>query len=64
MKIYAEEIRTTYELPVAIDVEVRSHTYNENEFWAKIKHPSQFTNNISSKGNKKDLLSLFFVSAP
>lgn len=57
MKIFAETIRTAYELLAAIYIEVRSHTFNEKDFWAKIKHPSQSAENVPIKGKTKDLLS-------
>lgn len=60
MKISAEEIKTGYELPAAIEVEVQSCTFNEKEFWVKIKHPSQSTNVIPSKVKKNDLLSSLY----
>lgn len=53
MKIFAEVIKTTYELPADTKIEVRSHTYSEKEFLAKIKHPSQSADNVHSKGKKK-----------
>lgn len=60
VEISAETIWVAYELPPATKVEVRNHAYNEKEFWAVIKNPSNSTEDMPAKGKKKDLLSLFY----
>lgn len=55
VSISAEDICNTYELPLATDVEVRSHTFNEKELWAVIKNDSQSTKKVPLKGKNKDI---------
>lgn len=60
VEITAETIRAAYELPLATDVEVRSHVYDEKEFWSIIKNHSHSVEDIPTKGKTKDLLSPFY----
>lgn len=60
MEITADSIRATYELPLATEVEVCSHTFNENEFWTQIKSSTQTSEHMHVKGKKNDLLSPFY----
>lgn len=59
-QILAESIRPPYELPPTTDVEVRSHAFNENDFWAITKNHSHAAEDMPNKGKKKDLLSPFY----
>lgn len=56
MEISTKTIRAAYELPPAMDVDVRSHAYNEKELWAVIKNLSNSDVDMPAKGKKKDLL--------
>lgn len=56
MVISTEDIRNAYELPLATNIEVRSHTFNEKDLWAVIRNEAQYDNKVVLKGKKKDLL--------
>lgn len=57
VEIIVEVICAAFQLPLATEIEVRSHTYNVKEFWGVIKNASISAENMPSKGKKKDLLS-------
>lgn len=48
VEIITDVNRTTFDLPPTTEVEVCSHTYNENEFWAVIKNPANSAEDMPS----------------